>query len=232
MVAASERRFRALVNNGDDVIIVTDRNGVIEEMSDSVTHVLGRVRAGATGPQGHRSRSPRREGRSRGRARAGAVGRVGGTVRMAVSRRRGRVATHRGVVDQPVGAARGRRRRVEHAGRDRTAPARDGAAPSCVPRFVDRTREPGVAARPHRPCDGPPRHVRSGAHGRSTSTGSSTSTTASVTWPVTTRSPSSPTACAASAARETPWRASAATSSRCSSKTPCRETKSKHWATG
>ncbi|MDQ1478647.1 MAG: hypothetical protein QOE62_3876 [Actinomycetota bacterium] len=41
VVAASERRFRALVNNGDDVIIVADRDGVIQEMSDSVSHVLG-----------------------------------------------------------------------------------------------------------------------------------------------------------------------------------------------
>jgi diguanylate cyclase (GGDEF)-like protein/PAS domain S-box-containing protein len=41
LVAASERRFRALVNHGDDVIIVTDRNGVIQEISDSVDHVLG-----------------------------------------------------------------------------------------------------------------------------------------------------------------------------------------------
>ena len=40
-VAASERRFRALVNNGDDVIIVTDHNGLIQEMSDSVSRVLG-----------------------------------------------------------------------------------------------------------------------------------------------------------------------------------------------
>jgi diguanylate cyclase (GGDEF)-like protein/PAS domain S-box-containing protein len=39
--AVSERRFRALVNNGDDVIIVTDRNGAIQEVSDSVSHVLG-----------------------------------------------------------------------------------------------------------------------------------------------------------------------------------------------
>jgi diguanylate cyclase (GGDEF)-like protein/PAS domain S-box-containing protein len=41
VIAASERRFRALVNNGDDVIIVTDRDGVIQEMSDSINHVLG-----------------------------------------------------------------------------------------------------------------------------------------------------------------------------------------------
>ncbi len=42
VVGASERRFRALVNNGDDVIIVvTDRDGIIQEMSDSVSHVLG-----------------------------------------------------------------------------------------------------------------------------------------------------------------------------------------------
>jgi diguanylate cyclase (GGDEF)-like protein/PAS domain S-box-containing protein len=41
VVAASERRFRALVNNGDDVIILTDRDGVIQEMSDSVNRVLG-----------------------------------------------------------------------------------------------------------------------------------------------------------------------------------------------
>jgi diguanylate cyclase (GGDEF)-like protein/PAS domain S-box-containing protein len=49
VVAASERRFRALVNNGDDVIIVTDRNGVIEEMSDSVSHVLGVSAQGRVG---------------------------------------------------------------------------------------------------------------------------------------------------------------------------------------
>jgi diguanylate cyclase (GGDEF)-like protein/PAS domain S-box-containing protein len=41
VVGASERRFRALVNNGDDVIIMTDRDGVIQEMSESVNHVLG-----------------------------------------------------------------------------------------------------------------------------------------------------------------------------------------------
>ena len=41
VVAASERRFRALVNHGDEVIILTDRNGVVHEMSDSVNHVLG-----------------------------------------------------------------------------------------------------------------------------------------------------------------------------------------------
>ena len=41
VVAASERRFRALVNHGGDVIIVTDRNGMIQEMTDSVSHVLG-----------------------------------------------------------------------------------------------------------------------------------------------------------------------------------------------
>ncbi|MDQ1455201.1 MAG: hypothetical protein QOH28_821, partial [Actinomycetota bacterium] len=41
VVAASERRFRALVNNSDEVIIVTDRHGVVQEMSDTVNHVLG-----------------------------------------------------------------------------------------------------------------------------------------------------------------------------------------------
>jgi diguanylate cyclase (GGDEF)-like protein/PAS domain S-box-containing protein len=41
VIAASERRFRALVNNGDDIIIVADRDGVIQEMSDSINHVLG-----------------------------------------------------------------------------------------------------------------------------------------------------------------------------------------------
>ncbi len=37
----SDRRFRALIDHGDDVIIVTDRNAVILEMSDSVQHILG-----------------------------------------------------------------------------------------------------------------------------------------------------------------------------------------------
>jgi diguanylate cyclase (GGDEF)-like protein/PAS domain S-box-containing protein len=49
VLSASERRFRALVNNGDDVIIVTDRDGVIQEMSDSVTHVLGLSAQGLLG---------------------------------------------------------------------------------------------------------------------------------------------------------------------------------------
>nr|MDP9336553.1 sensor domain-containing diguanylate cyclase [Actinomycetota bacterium] len=49
VVAVSERRFRALVNNGDDVIIVTDRDGVIQEMSDSVNHVLGLSAQGRLG---------------------------------------------------------------------------------------------------------------------------------------------------------------------------------------
>jgi diguanylate cyclase (GGDEF)-like protein/PAS domain S-box-containing protein len=49
VVAASERRFRALVDNGDDVIIVTDRDGVIQEMSDSVNHVLGSSAEGQLG---------------------------------------------------------------------------------------------------------------------------------------------------------------------------------------
>ncbi len=40
-VAVSERRFRALVDNGQDIIIVTDRDGVIREISDSIQHVLG-----------------------------------------------------------------------------------------------------------------------------------------------------------------------------------------------
>ena len=30
----NERRFRALVNNGDEVIILTDRNGVVHEMKE------------------------------------------------------------------------------------------------------------------------------------------------------------------------------------------------------
>jgi diguanylate cyclase (GGDEF)-like protein/PAS domain S-box-containing protein len=37
----SEARFRALMTNGDDVVVVTDPNGVILEVSDPVTRVLG-----------------------------------------------------------------------------------------------------------------------------------------------------------------------------------------------
>jgi diguanylate cyclase (GGDEF)-like protein/PAS domain S-box-containing protein len=49
VLGANERRFRALVDNGDDVIIVTDRDGIIQEMSDSVAHVLGLPAQGQLG---------------------------------------------------------------------------------------------------------------------------------------------------------------------------------------
>ncbi|MCU1468770.1 MAG: diguanylate cyclase/phosphodiesterase with sensor(s) [Actinomycetia bacterium] len=49
VVAASERRFRALIDNGDDVIIVTDRDGVIQEISEPVSHVLGLTAQGGLG---------------------------------------------------------------------------------------------------------------------------------------------------------------------------------------
>ena len=65
VVAASERRFRALVNNGDDVIIVTDRDGVIQEMSDSVTHVLGLSAQGGWAARSRTSCIPTRSSRPR-----------------------------------------------------------------------------------------------------------------------------------------------------------------------
>ena len=40
-VRRSEARFRALMTNGDDIVMVMDRMGIIREVGDSVIHVLG-----------------------------------------------------------------------------------------------------------------------------------------------------------------------------------------------
>ena len=115
-----------------------------------------------------------------------------------------------------------RRPGVELPRRHRAQAARGRARPPGVPRLAHRPRQPGAVPRPRRARPGPrqPHAAAASPCCSSTSTTSRRSTTASATPPATSCSSRWPSACGRACAPPTPPPGSAATSSRCSSRTP------------
>ena len=146
-----EERFRSLVQNASDGVVVLGEDGLIRYESPAVERILGRragERIGQPVGDGHPSRRSRcrgtRVGRRRGRERLRGQGGVPGPPRRRL------VANARGDRQEPPRRCGGRRRGRQLPRHHRAQDPR-GAAPSPgVPRRADRPREPLPVPRPTR----------------------------------------------------------------------------------